>query len=536
MVDQAHQVPMGCNSVVEVQAGGHLKHSIAGAAGETLSCWPEYADAALSEQLARSLAPVKVYTLQPDSAMPSHVRLLDMMGIEDIVKYDVAANWKNRSPDQYLQVPIGERRGNQPLVLDLNHTGHGPHGLIAGTTGSGKSELVQTLVVALALTHHPYDVGFILVDFKGGGTFSELVRLPHTLGMVTDLTGNLTERALVALEAEMDRRKRLFNDAGVNDIGLYQALYWQGKVENPLPRLVVIIDEFAELVNDYPDFMDGLIGIARVGRSLGVHLILATQSPAGVVKQQIWANAKFRICLRVESRQESQEMLHRPEAANLPRVPGRGYLQVGNNDVFELFQVARVAGRYHVAGDTDPLRPEERIVIAEISPLGRRNVLFDSRQAQERKNAHTAWPTDIDAVVPRLADVAKRMNVAKLPSPWPDPLPDHVALPDLLCQQGYAGWDGAGWVFDRAALAPRPSQARFCRACGEPLRAGAKFCPNCGTLVPNRCRQCGGLSRPGAKFCASCGKVITAVPLPAPTLSPRSPTPRSGRPSCFSMC
>ena len=526
MVDQAHQVPTGCSAIVESQTNGQLRCSIAGAAGESFSCWPEYADAPLSEQLARSLAPIEVYTLQSDSAMPSKVRLLDMLGIKNIATYDVAHNWERRSLNQYLQVPIGERRGNQPMVLDLNHTGHGPHGLIAGTTGSGKSELVQTLVVALALTHHPYDVGFVLVDFKGGGTFSDLVRLPHTLGMVTDLSGNLTERALVALEAEMDRRKRLFNDAGVNDITPYQDLYWQGKVEEPLPRLVVIIDEFAELVSDYPDFMDGLIAIARVGRSLGVHLILATQSPAGVVKQQIWANAKFRICLRVESRQESQEMLHRAEAANLPRTPGRGYLQVGNNDVFELFQVARVAGRYRTLGDTDTLvgGQEERVIIAEISPLGRRSVLFDSRQAQKQKQAQTARPTDIDVVVPKLIDAAKQMNVEKLPSPWPDPLPDHVALPDLLCRAEYAGWDGTGWVFDRAALTPRTSRARFCRACGAPLRAGAKFCGACGGPVQNCCRQCGSLLKPGAKFCTCCGSAVAAAPPPAPT-SPPPPRP-----------
>jgi len=210
MVDQAQHVPMGCSAVVEIQPNGQLKYSAAGGAAGSFFCWPEYADAVLSEQLARGLAPIQVRTLQSDSAMPSHVRLLNMMNVKDVAKYDVASNWQHRSPDQYLQVPIGERRGNQPMVLDLNHTGHGPHGLIAGTTGSGKSELLQTLVIALALTHHPYDVGFVLVDFKGGGAFSDLVRLPHTLGMVTDLGGNLTERALVALEAEMDRRKRLF--------------------------------------------------------------------------------------------------------------------------------------------------------------------------------------------------------------------------------------------------------------------------------------------------------------------------------------
>jgi S-DNA-T family DNA segregation ATPase FtsK/SpoIIIE len=454
LVDQAPQVPMGCSAVVAIQPNGQLKYATAGVAGEPTFCWPEYADAAFCEQLARSLAPIQVHTLRSDTALPSSVRLLDLMGIEDIATCNVARNWQRRSPDQYLKVTIGEQRGNQPLVLDLDHTGHGPHGLVAGTTGSGKSELLQTLVVALALTHHPHDVGFVLVDFKGGGAFSDLVDLPHTQGLVSDLSGNLTERALMALRAEMDRRKRLFNAVGVNDIGLYQQLRWQGRVEEPLPRLVVIIDEFAELVSEYPDFLDGLIGIARVGRSLGLHLILATQSPAGVVKQQIWANAKFRICLRVESRQESMEMLHRPEAANLPRMPGRGYLQVGNDDVFELFQVARVAGPYRSADDKEGDTQENHITIAEVSPLGERKVLLDSKRVQGRRDAGGEPSTDLKMVVQKLADVAKQMRIKKLPSPWPDPLPDHVALPDLLRQGRYAGWDGETWAWDHFDPSP----------------------------------------------------------------------------------
>jgi S-DNA-T family DNA segregation ATPase FtsK/SpoIIIE len=447
LVDQAPQVPTGCSAVVEVQASGQLRCSSAGPGGATLSCWPERADVMICEELARSLAPIQVHTLQPESALPTSVRLLDLLGIDDVEHYDVAQSWGRRSLDHHLKAPIGERRGHQAMILDLNHTGHGPHGLIAGTTGSGKSELLQTLIVGLALTHHPHDVGFVLVDFKGGGTFSELVALPHAQGLVTDLSGNLTERALVALGAEMDRRKRLFNDAGVNDIDVYQQLYWRGGVEEPLPRLVVIIDEFAELASDHPDFMDGLIVVARVGRSLGLHLILATQSPAGVVKQQVWANAKFRICLRVESRQESMEMLHRPEAASLPRVPGRGYLQVGNNDVFELFQVARVAGSYRSPADAERPEPGAHIVISQVSGAGRRRVLSDSGQTLARPGRpERSGPSDLSVTVSRLAAAAREMDLEKLPSPWPDPLPDRVPLPDLLRQQAYGGWNGSSWA------------------------------------------------------------------------------------------
>lgn len=448
LVEHVHEVPTGCASVVELTGEG----SLAGCAdGALFACAPDRADAATGEALARALAPLRVETLRPEGTLPSSVRLLDLLGIAEPESYDAARAWSRRDPDRFLRVPVGVRRGGQPLTLDLNPTAHGPHGLVAGTTGSGKSELLQTLVVALALTHHPHDLGFVLVDFKGGGAFAGLRDLPHTLGLVTDLGGSLAERALVALEAELDRRKRLFSAAGVNDIAAYQRLHWQGRAREPLPRLVVIVDEFAELVADVPEFMDGLIGVARVGRSLGLHLILATQSPSGVVGQQIWANARFRICLRVESRQESVEMLHRPEAADLPRLPGRGYLQVGNDEVFELFQVARVAGRHPPAGETAAPAPR-CLVVNRVLPSGGAVALLDGPPAPASDPA--AWPSDLERVVRRLADAARVLRLDKLPSPWPDPLPDAVALPDLLRQAGLDGWDGARWALppDRPPL------------------------------------------------------------------------------------
>lgn len=520
------QLPQGCAVVAEVSLPATVQVHTVGIAAPPLSGTADQVDPGKAEELARALAPLRVFSPESAVALPSNIRLLDILGIRDILQYDVRRNWSDRSPDRLLKATLGIRRGGLPLILDLSHTGHGPHGLVAGTTGSGKSELLQTLVVSLALSHHPYDLGFILVDFKGGGAFASLTPLPHVLGLVTNISGNLAERALTALEAEIKRREHLFNQYNVNDIARYQELYWkkQGQGMDPLPRVVIIVDEFAELVTDYPEFMDGLVRIARVGRSLGIHLILATQSPRGKVSQQIWANSRFRICLRVEDASESQDMLHRPDAAYLPRMPGRGYLQVGDNEVFEMFQVARVASPYHRAEDTDTLmgNPSERIVIREITANGQRRELYDSRKLISQQRTSAAQ-TDMEVVAHFLADWARRMALQKIPSPWPAPLPDRISLPDLLLREGYGGWDGEGWQFEPVAPPRRP---RFCSRCGAPLRPGSRFCPRCGQPVPTFCPHCMQPVQPSSRFCPACGKPLvrpTGPPPPRPPTLPNRP-------------
>ncbi len=522
LVDQRHDVPTGCSSFVECQPNGEIKYSIAGPGGQVFTCRPEYADVAFAEQLGRNMAPLEVQTIRAESELPTSVRLLDLLNIQSLDQFDATQEWTQRPPSEYLKVPLGIRRGGQPLILDLSHTGHGPHGLVGGTTGSGKSELLQTLVVALALTHHPHEVGFVLVDFKGGGAFSTLRDLPHTLGLVTDLSGGLAERALVALRSELKRRELLLHQIGVSDIRDYQAL----KASEPLPRLVIIIDEFAQLAMEHPDFMTELIGVAQKGRSLGVHLILSTQRPAGAVNPNIWANAKFRICLRVESREDSQDMLRRPDAWNIPRdVPGRAYFQVGNDEVFELFQVARTAGRYQKKGDTQSL--QQSIVIAQISPVGRRTILVDTGRTQ-KSSATSTSRTEAEVIVEKLQEAARRLGVQKLPSPWPEPLPEQVPLPELLKRLRYPGWNGKTWVTSISAIGGTlpVTGGVTCRRCGHSLGPTARFCPSCGAPVQAAgrfCKKCGRPLRPGARFCHHCGAPVRPSRPPSPGPQPLAP-------------
>ncbi len=242
----------------------------------------------------------------------------------------------------WLSAPIGVTSGNKIRTLRLKATVDGVHGMVAGGTGSGKSELLMSLIVSLAMRYDPTVLNFVLVDYKGGGAFEPFHALPHVVDLVTNLNKTAVRRMFTAIGAEMDRRARILGVHQVKDVVEYRTkgLHLSNKPDHgPLPHLFIIIDEYAEMISDSPDFRDELDRITRIGRSLGVNLLLAAQRPVGVT-DQMRANIKLRICLRVEGADTSREMLRRPDAAFLPNgMPGRGYLQVGNDQI-ELIQVA----------------------------------------------------------------------------------------------------------------------------------------------------------------------------------------------------
>ncbi|WP_448615713.1 FtsK/SpoIIIE domain-containing protein [Modestobacter sp. URMC 112] len=282
---------------------------------------------------ARSLAPLAPPAVS--GGLPDSCRLRDVPaeGLRvDPAVGAVSGSWR-RGRGELLCV-LGEDTSG-PVTLDL--CAQGPHALVAGTTGAGKSELLQTLVTSLALHQPPDRVSFLLVDYKGGAAFADTAALPHTVGLLTDLDSRSTERALRSLVAELTRRERVLAGHGVRDVTELAA-------DVALPRLVIVVDEFATLAEELPGFVSGLVGMAQRGRSLGVHLVLATQRPSGVVSPEIRANCSLRICLRTTDETDSRDVLGSPLAAFLPvRRPGRAYLRAGSAAP-RLFQVARVAG------------------------------------------------------------------------------------------------------------------------------------------------------------------------------------------------
>lgn len=292
-----------------------------------------------------------------DFTLPKKYTFFEMLDIGMIEHLNIAENWASNDPTKSLAAVVGIDKYGEPFKLDLHERAHGPHGLVAGMTGSGKSEFIITYILSMAVNFHPYEVAFILIDYKGGGMAKSFENIPHTAGVITNLDGNGIKRSLSSMKSELHRRERIFRDTSIKhnvsniDIYKYQKLFREGKVSEPLPHLFIISDEFAELKKEQPDFMTELTSTARVGRSLGVHLILATQKPGGVVDDQIRSNSRFKICLKVQDSGDSQEMLGRSEAASLVDT-GRFYLQVGYNELFEIGQSAWAGAPYYPSKKT----------------------------------------------------------------------------------------------------------------------------------------------------------------------------------------
>ena len=293
-----------------------------------------------AERMARCLAPVRDASAQgAQGAIPRASRLLDVMGVDGRPDPRLVAGWWASSGGRSTRVTVGED-AEGAFSIDLR--ADGPHALVAGTTGSGKSELLQTLIAGLCAANTPEAMTFVLVDYKGGAAFKDCAHLPHTVGMVTDLDGHLTSRALDSLGAELRRRERQLARAGAKDVDDYAAT--AHAATDPMPRLVLIIDEFAALITELHDFVTGLVDIARRGRSLGVHLVLATQRPAGVVSADIRSNTNLRIALRVTDESDSQDVIEAPDAAHIPpALPGRAYARLGHGRLLA-FQASRIGG------------------------------------------------------------------------------------------------------------------------------------------------------------------------------------------------
>jgi S-DNA-T family DNA segregation ATPase FtsK/SpoIIIE len=459
------------------------------------------------DRLARALAPLRDVSRE-DAAetIPAAVRLLDLPGTPRPTAEHVLAAWSRGG--RTTRVPIGVGADG---VFSIDLRTDGPHGLIAGTTGAGKSELLQTLIASLALMNRPDEMTFVLVDYKGGAAFKSCAALPHTVGLVTDLDGHLTARALDSLAAELRRREEVLLAAGAKDIDDYHELRdrmtarmttgsalapsasaaltftaaaplndhgmpGEPSALPPMPRLVLVIDEFATLAAELPDFVAGLVDIGRRGRSLGVHLILATQRPAGVVTADIRANTNLRIALRVTDADESIDVLDTPDAARISKsTPGRCYVRSGVAPP-QLVQSARIGGRRaggRAAGGA--AATEVSVLPLPWERLGRPLPSPGGQGGRPPAGAESEPPTDLAALVDAVQDAADRARTAPQPSPWLDPLPAEYVLETPTAPGGSAALPApvAIGITDLPAAQARAPLALDLAAGGHVYLAGA---------------------------------------------------------------
>ena len=337
LVERYEELPNSCEYIIQNDGEGKSVYNVREDIRSRIGITFDKVDGPELVNFARRLSSIEVNEVETGGEIPAALSFFEMMGVDSLKGLDVKNRWlKNRTYDT-MKALIGQKAGGAPLYLDIHEKFHGPHGLVAGTTGSGKSETLQTYILSLAVNFSPDDIGFFIIDYKGGGMANLFNGLPHMMGKISNLSGNQVRRAMVSIKSENRRRQQIFNEHGVNNINQYTRLVKDNEATVPVPHLFIIIDEFAELKREEPDFMRELISVAQVGRSLGVHLILATQKPSGTVDDNIWSNSKFRLCLRVQDKQDSNDMLHKPDAAYITQA-GRCYLQVGNDELYELFQ------------------------------------------------------------------------------------------------------------------------------------------------------------------------------------------------------
>lgn len=414
--------------------------------------------------------------------IPSAIDFLTMLGIGRLEHWDLAKKYRENHAYNSIKAMLGIGANNKAVYLDLHEKKHGPHGLVAGTTGSGKSETLQTAILSWLLNYSSNEVAFVLIDYKGGGMANMFEGVPHLAGTITNIsddeetktnnseqsveieeeedTGSLddsqTRRALAAIKAEIKYRQGIFRDYKVNHIDAYMKLYQRKKAEVPLPHLIIISDEFAELKKEQPAFIKELVSAARVGRSLGIHLILATQKPGNSVDDEIWANSRFKICLRVQDRADSMSMLKRPEAASITRT-GRGLFQLGNDEIFEEFQSGWSGAEYV---PMDKIKSPEDSVCTMIELDG-----TDTPIEVEHKAKSEDALTQLEACVAFIREKSLEMGLQPVRQLWPPQLTKKMYLPQLM-QKHKVRYDNSisafiGLVDDPEKQAQYPAVVNF---------------------------------------------------------------------------
>lgn len=433
ITDDLYSVPSECKTFIEIKdkTKGILYESEENTLNQ-VELQIEPIITVFYEKITQKLANIPILIKKGATSLPSNYTFLEMYNVGNIEQLDILGRWRKNDSTLSLKAPVGIDNNGMLIFLDVHEKFHGPHGLIAGSTGSGKSEFIITYILSLAINYHPNDVTFLLIDYKGGGLAGAFqknnIKLPHLVGTITNINKYGLKRSLTSIQSELRRRQVIFNEArnmtneGTIDIYKYQKLYHDGIVKEPIPHLFIICDEFAELKQQQLDFMDELISVSRIGRSLGVHLILATQKPSGIVDDQIRSNSKFGICLKVQDVLDSQDVIARPDAAFLKN-PGQFYLKVGQNEYYVLGQSGWSGAKY--ISSNVPIKKFDSSV-EFISNIGLPIKKIDDKERNNLKNEGEQL-TNILEYIYKLA-IKENIENKNL---WLQELPENIYVKDL---------------------------------------------------------------------------------------------------------
>ena len=424
LYDDLSYMPTECKMIVNVDEGYYYEVKNSG----ERKYFTE--DSSIShkefEAFTRRMSAVCLESDTDTVKMPDSVTFLEGYGAKTVQELNIVDRWNRSEPYKSLSTPIGVLSNGKPFCLDIQQNIHGPHGLIGGTTGSGKSEFLRTWILSMAVNYHPHDVSFIIIDYKGGGLANFIEPLPHISGVITNI-GNNISRSLVSLRSETLKREKLLDECSktvgyhVSDINEYQQLYHKGVIKNPLPHLIIIVDEFAELKKDRPEFMESIVSISRIGRSLGIHLVLTTQNPGTAVDEDTRNNSSFRICLKVKEGTASKQVIGTGDAALITE-PGRGYMAVPP-DIYVLFQ-----SYYSMAPYSADVTDESKIakMISILNNNGERIKLRSNKSGESNENN-----SEMSIIVNHIIDEARKSGIIELQGPWLPELPKNLVFDEL---------------------------------------------------------------------------------------------------------
>jgi len=455
--DSISYLPKECNQIIDVRNGNGEIYDRHYSSEKTKFAMDKLA-LSNADAFARAVAPLRINIEGQGATLPTSVSFLSGYGVTKPEQLNVASRWKNAKTYKSLAVPIAATAGGDSFAFDIHEKRHGVNGIVAGMPGSGKTEMVQTWLLSLAVNYSPQDVSFILIDFKGTGMIAPFRSLPHLAGSISNLDTNI-DRNLIAIQSEVHRREAIidkYSNKNIKNVNDLNKAYEKGLVPERLPILLVVIDEYAEFKKVFPDFGTEIDSLTSKGRALGMFVVLMTQKPAGVVSAKSEDNIKFRWCLRVANYAASREMLGRTDAAKIS-VPGRAYVKVGEDDVYEQVQ-SFWSGAPYVPEKNKTAKAESIISFVRLD--GKR-VACEHRL---EKPVAQSNESEIDVVVRHIADYCEQNQIAPAEKIWTEKLPEKIVLSEVLKKRFNTdgGWPATQNAVSVIGLLDNPEKQRQC--------------------------------------------------------------------------